>query len=269
MNYEKKIQGLSLKVGPLGESDRLLTVLSDQEGISRLAVPGGRKPGSKLAAATPLTFLDLEIGGRSELKRVRQLNVLRTFSKVGAQLETLSAAQSIAELSLLLVAGNDPIPNMLKTVLIHLDRLDSLSKDSSLNQLKILATTIQSFVHLLALGGYGLPVQNCCHTGQLLNPPLGDWHWRCSFLKDSGFAIGSFPASDMQLNPSELALLQRLFRPELPRTSQGELMGPFKVWMKLLFIIESWTYYNLSNKVNSLQLLRETLVLENNLEKKH
>ena len=44
MSPERRIKGLALKVGPLGEHDRLLTLLSDDVGLIRLAVPGARKP---------------------------------------------------------------------------------------------------------------------------------------------------------------------------------------------------------------------------------
>ena len=44
MNSSKYLKGLCLKVGPLGENDRLLTILSDEEGVTRLAVPGARRP---------------------------------------------------------------------------------------------------------------------------------------------------------------------------------------------------------------------------------
>ncbi|MFM7635399.1 MAG: recombination protein O N-terminal domain-containing protein, partial [Cyanobacteriota bacterium] len=37
---ERRLEGLALSAKPLGESDRLLTLLSDSEGITRLAVPG-------------------------------------------------------------------------------------------------------------------------------------------------------------------------------------------------------------------------------------
>jgi len=36
---ERRLSGLALKVGPLGEHDRLLSLLSDSEGVTRLAVP--------------------------------------------------------------------------------------------------------------------------------------------------------------------------------------------------------------------------------------
>ena len=115
MKESSKIKGLSLKVGPLGENDRLLTILSAQEGIIRLAVPGARRPKSSLSATTPLTFLELQVGGKSGLRRVTQIKILKSYSKLGEDLETLAAAQVIAELSILLVGANDPQPGILET----------------------------------------------------------------------------------------------------------------------------------------------------------
>ena len=76
---DRRLEGLALKVGPLGEHDRLLTLLSDQVGVIRLAVPGARKPKSSLAGAVPLTQLELQVVGRRGLPRVRQLRVQHNF----------------------------------------------------------------------------------------------------------------------------------------------------------------------------------------------
>ena len=84
---DRRLEGLALKVGPLGEHDRLLTLLSDQVGVIRLAVPGARKPKSSLAAAVPLTQLELQVVGRRGLPRVRQLRVQHNFGAVGQFLE--------------------------------------------------------------------------------------------------------------------------------------------------------------------------------------
>ncbi len=261
MTSEKRLKGLSLKVGPLGENDRLLTILSEEEGITRIAVPGARRPRSNMSAAAPLTLLDLHIGGRSELQRVRHLKVLRSFSKVGEQLETLAAAQALAELSLLLVAGNDPLPGMLDTVLAHLDRLeDYADKEGYKQPILVLAKTVQACVHLLALGGYGLPIQKCCQSGLALEPPIGEWEWRCSLIPEAGFAIGSMPNSPIQLNPSELALLQRLLHPNLPTRSNGELMGPQNVWLRLLTVVECWVENHLPKNLSALKMLRESIL---------
>ncbi len=260
MTGERRIEGLSLKIGPLGEKDRLLTVLSEQEGITRLAVPGARKPSSSLAAAVPLTFLELQVGGRNGLGRVRQLKVLRSFNGLGKELETLAAAQALSEISMMLVPANDSIPGLLTTLLMHLERLETYS-DSTESQIeKTLATSVQACIHLLALGGYGLPMQQCCRTGLSLNPPLGQWDWRCSLIPQEGFAIGSFPEASIELNPSELALLQRLPSATLPLRKDGNLLGPKDVWLRLLTVVESWANYHLVHSVRALSMLREVLI---------
>ena len=72
MNFNQRMKGLSLKVGPLGENDRLLTILSEENGISRLAIPGARKPKSRLGATSPFNFLDLHIVGKKILGELRK-----------------------------------------------------------------------------------------------------------------------------------------------------------------------------------------------------
>ena len=78
MNEAHRIKGLSLKVGPLGENDRLLTILSEERGISRFAIPGARRPKSRLGATSPFNFLDLHIVGKKNLQRVTQIKILKS-----------------------------------------------------------------------------------------------------------------------------------------------------------------------------------------------
>jgi DNA repair protein RecO (recombination protein O) len=257
---DRRLTGLALKVGPLGEHDRLLTLLSAEAGVIRLAVPGARRPRSSLAAAVPLTRLELQVVGRRGLPRVRQLRVDHNFGAVGQRLDTLSMAQALAELCMALVEGEDPLVGMLEAVVIHLERLEAISRSAE-DASVALASGVQACVHLLALGGYGLPLQTCCRSGAPLVPPIGEWEWRCSLIADEGLAIGSQPGAAIQLNPSELALLQRLPRAELPRRRNGELMGPIAVWLRLLAVVECWIRCHLPRPVRSLGMLREAVQL--------
>ncbi len=259
MSSTQRVKGLSLKVGPLGENDRLLTILSDENGISRVAIPGARKPKSRLGATSPFNFLDLHIVGKRNLKRVTQIKILKSYGNLGKHLETLSAAQGISELIMIMVGNEDPQKDLLKLVLIHLNRLDNLNK-TEFDSLQALAISVQSCIHLLALGGYCLPLQNCCHSGSKLMPPIGEWSWKCSFIPEEGFAIGESPNAIISLNPSELALLQRLLQEKLPFHSNGKLLGPKNVWLKLLKVVEVWIEINLQRRITSLQMLREVLV---------
>ena len=259
MSLTQRVKGLSLKVGPLGENDRLITILTEESGVSRLAIPGARKPKSRLGATSPFNFLDLHIVGKKGLKRVTQIKILKSFGNLGKHLETLSAAQAISELIIAMVGNEDPQKDLLKLVLIHLNRLDNLNK-TEFDSLQALAISVQSCIHLLALGGYCLPVQNCCHSGSKLIAPIGEWSWKCSFIPEEGFAIGVTPHASIELNPSELALLQRLLLEKLPFHSNGTLLGPKHVWLKLLKIVEAWIETHLQRRITSLQMMREVII---------
>jgi len=256
MSPEQRLEGLVLRSSPLGETDRLLTLLSASEGLTRLAAPGARKPKSSLAAAVPLAVLSLQVGGRSGLRRVRQLRVLRNFSALAERLETLAAAQGLAELTLQLVPSDAPVEGVLDDLLLQLNRLEAVVKERQLN-LEALAIAVQGSVQLLALGGYALPLASCARSGEPLEPPLGIWEWRCSLLPSEGLVIGAVAGAQLVLNASELALLQRLLRPALPRRRDGELMGPEPVWLRLLQLVEIWSREHLGRSARSWRLLRQ------------
>ena len=118
------------------------------------------------------------------------------------------------------------------------------------------SSDLQGSVHLLALGGYALPLQSCAHTGEALQPPVGNQDWRCSLLPSEGLAIGAIAGARVVLNASELALLQRLPRAAPPRRRDGELLGPEWAWLHLLDLIESWCSEHLNRRPRAFRLLR-------------
>ena len=256
MSGETRLKGLCIKASPLGENDRLITILTDELGIIRLAAKGARRPKSSLAAASPLTYLSLQIFGKRSLKSVRQIKILKSYSGLGKNIECLAAAQAITELTFLLVGNNDKQQNYLSCVLAHLERI-YLYKVSKDEDIKILSMSIQSLIHLLAIGGINLPVHFCCNTGVPIIPPLGNWEWECYYLPNEGFSTIGDNTSLLRINASEVALMQRLLFPELPIKSNGELLGPKKVWLKILFILESWIASQLEKELSSLKMLRE------------
>ena len=120
-----------------------------------------------------------------------------------------------------------------------------------------LGLAAQGGVQLLSLGGYALPLDADADRGEPLRPPLGDRDWRCSLDPAMGFRIGRRPGAALVLTASELALLQRLIRPQLPRRADGGLMGPEPVWLKLLDLLELWCREHLGRRPRSLALLRQ------------
>ena len=117
--------------------------------------------------------------------------------------------------------------------------------------------SVQSLMHLLAIGGISLPLFYCCKTGKPINAPLGDWDWSCYFLPNEGFSTLTENNYFLKINASEIALLQRLLFPELPIKSDGELLGPRKVWQRILRIIEIWIPAQLGRELSSLKIFSE------------
>lgn len=255
---EFHLEGVALSCKPLGESDRLLTLLSDSHGLSRLAVPGARRPKSSLAAAVPLAHLRLQVSGSRGLRRVRQLRLLHSYGGLGQQLESLAAAQALAELCLALVPSDVPAPGMLADLLMQLGRLEQQVREQGAS-IEALAVAVQGAVHLLAVGGYALPLGRCALSGAALQPPIGDWSWRCSFLPAEGLVIGTRNDARLVLNASEMALLQRLVRPALPRRRDGLLMGPLAVWLRLLELVACWCDQHLGRRPRAFRLLSGSL----------
>jgi DNA repair protein RecO (recombination protein O) len=251
---DRTLEGLALISRPLGENDRLLTLLSEAEGLTRLAVPGARRPRSSLAAAVPFALLQLQVGGGRGLQRVRQLKVLRHYGHLGQRLETLAAAQALVELCLALVTET-ATPGFLADLLLQLGRLEDVVRERS-HRSEALAIALQGSVHLLALGGFALPLQHCARSGDRLDPPVGNWEWRCSLIPSEGLVIGAQAGARVVLNASELALLQRLPRPQPPRRRDGGLMGPETVWLHLLDLVETWCGEHLGRRPRAFRLLR-------------
>jgi len=259
MNGESRLEGLCIKASPLGENDRLITILTDDLGILRLAAPGARRPKSSLTSASPLTYLSMQIFGKRSLKSIRQIKIIKSYTGLGKNIETLAAAQAITELTFLLVGNNDKQQNYLSCVLAHLDRI-YLYEVSKGEDIRMLSMSIQSLIHLLAIGGINLPINHCCKTGVPIIPPLGDWKWECYYLPNEGFSTIEDSQSILKINPSEVALLQRLLFPELPIKSNGELLGPKKVWLKILLIIETWIFAQLDKELSSLKMMKELYI---------
>lgn len=258
MSRTYKATGINLKSMPLGEADRLVTVLTPEFGLIRVVAPGARKQNSKLGGRSGLFVVNelLVAKGRS-LDKITQAETIESYPGLSKDLSKLAASQYLAELVLCHALSEQPQEELYALLNEHLRRLEYLPKPSTdkLKTASVLAHLSHGVFHLLALAGVVPQVQVCCVTQQSLKPDFTDPNWRVGFSVDAGGAVSladnnfvgkSLPrpvlarggtiapatasdASDVQTPPPprlnakltalELTLLQKLAEAQLPQLS--------------------------------------------------
>ncbi|OLT61771.1 DNA repair protein RecO [Moorena bouillonii] len=259
MSQTYKATGINLKSIPLGEADRLLTILTREFGLIRVVAPGARKQKSKLGGRSGLFVVNqlLLAKGRS-LDKIIQAETTESYPGLSQDLSKLAASQYLAELVLCHALSEQPQEELYELLNEHLRRLEQLPKitanPSGLSL--VLAHLSHGVFHLLALAGIAPQVQLCCITQHSLRPDLTDPNWRVGFSVEAGGTISLVsnqsnrnhlpnqtipnqaqslsetidnpdtdiilpppPRVNHKLNALELTLLQQLAAAELPQLS--------------------------------------------------
>ncbi|MCU0524671.1 MAG: DNA repair protein RecO [Elainella sp. Prado103] len=151
-----KTIGINLKSTPLGESDRLLTVLSNEFGLVRMVAPGARKHKSSLGGRSSLFVVnELLVAKGRTLDKIVQAETLESFPGISQNLAKLTAAQYLAELVLFQALSDQSQAELLCLFREHLSRIEQFPADYTLPSL-----THATF-HLLALAGLTPQLHTC------------------------------------------------------------------------------------------------------------
>jgi DNA repair protein RecO (recombination protein O) len=190
MSRTYKATGINLKGMPLGESDRLLSILTREFGLIRAVAPGSRKHKSKLGGRSGLFVVNelLITKGRS-LDKITQAETLESYPGLSLDLGKLTASQYLAELVLYQALSNQPQEELFCLLNEHLSRLEDVPRTDQNLSLVVLAHLAHATFHLLALAGIAPQVQACCLTQRPLTPDFSDPDWRVGFSTAVGGTI--------------------------------------------------------------------------------
>jgi DNA repair protein RecO (recombination protein O) len=284
MSRTYQATGIILKGMPLGEADRLVTILSPEWGLIRAVVPGARKSKSQLRGRSELFVVNqlLIAKGRS-LDKITQAETLESYPGLSKDLGKLAAGQYLAELVLSLALSDQPQGELYELLNEHLRRLDKMSTAESLH-----GYLAQAVFHLLAIAGIAPQVYRCCLTQNTLNPDFSDPNWQVGFSFEAGGLIdlalrdslkstlkmpvtpnspSLLPTINHHLKATELTLLQQLNHSSLPHP--GKLFPPeildslFIVpWVEVEHLLRDYAEYQLGRKFRSATLVDSVSSLE-------
>jgi DNA repair protein RecO (recombination protein O) len=196
---------------PLGEADKLVTILTREFGLIRAVAPGARKQKSQLSGRSGLFVVNelLLAKGRS-LDKITQAETLESYPGLSKNLGKLAASQYLAELVLCHALSEQPQEELYALLNEHLRRLDQLPNSTSdqAGASLVLAHLSHGVFHLLALAGVAPQVQVCCVTQNTLQPNFTDPDWRVGFSIDAGGTV-SLAGNDSGLGRLSSSVISR------------------------------------------------------------
>ncbi|MGB7247810.1 MAG: DNA repair protein RecO [Phormidesmis sp.] len=203
-----KATGINLKAIAMGESDRLVTVLTKEKGLIRAIAPGARKHKSRLAGRSGLFVVnELLFAKGKSIDKLVQAETLQSFPGLSSNLAKLTASQYLAEIVLYQALSGQPQSELYYLLIEHLTRIETASQSN------LLPCLAQATFHLLALAGVAPEVFRCCLSRSPLTIDLSNPNWRVGFSVSSGGAIAA----------SEIAALERDRLKQLERQEEDRL----------------------------------------------
>jgi DNA repair protein RecO (recombination protein O) len=184
MSQTYRATGINLKAIPMGETDRLITVLTPEYGLVRGIAPGSRKHKSRLGGRSDLFVINdwLIVKGK-RLDKFVQAETRQTFPGLSQHLGRLTASQYLAEIVLLMALSDCSQAELFHLFVEHLERIETIPPGG------ILAALCHGIYHLLALGGVAPEVHRCCTSRVEIVPDLLDSDWRVNFNIEAGGLI--------------------------------------------------------------------------------
>ena len=123
-------EGLVIKEMNVGESDRLVTLFTRENGIIRAFASGAKNIKSKKGAATSLlTYSSFTILKKKDSYRIYEATPIAMFFSLGCDIETISLAQYFCELAYNFGEDNSPNEELLRLILNSLNFITKNSKN--------------------------------------------------------------------------------------------------------------------------------------------
>jgi DNA repair protein RecO (recombination protein O) len=290
MSRTYQATGINLKTQALGESDKIVTILTKEFGLIRAIATGARKHNSSLGGRSGIFVVNqlLISQGRSSqpatptLDRITQAETIKTYPSLTKGLGKLTASQYLAEIVLCQALSEQPQTELYELLNEHLQRLEALPKTQGLD---VVAHLAHGVFHLLALAGLTPQVQFCCLTQRPLTPDLTNPNWQVGFSISAGGTIclqaweqlrqerekqrkeenspvsnppyetlvhhQDIPKISSRLGAKELNMLQHLSQPEIMQIDAASDFG----WLSVEHILRQYTQYHLGRPIRSATLI--------------
>lgn len=160
IRMQTKTKGLVIKEQTIGESDRLITVLTAEYGIVKAFVRKAKSIRSQnLSATSVFAYSEFTLYRSKEAYVVDNATAIEIFFDLRNDIEAFALAQYFAQLTYFLSAQEQPAPEMLRLVLNALHLLCKGEKEH-----KLIKSVVE--LRIMALAGYMPNILACYRCGE-------------------------------------------------------------------------------------------------------
>ena len=198
MSKTYKATGINIKTQIFGESDRLVTILTQEHGLIRVIAPGARKHKSSLGGRSGVFVVnELLIAKGKNLDKITQAQTVKTYPGLAQDLGKLAASQYLAEIVLCQALSEQPQAELFELFNEHISRLEAISSErmsganaksgkSNSSKYSVLAHLAHGVFQLLALAGVTPQIEVCCLSQRSLIPNFKDSKEQVGFSINAG-----------------------------------------------------------------------------------
>ncbi len=247
--------GIVLREVNYRESDKILTVLTEDAGKMTVSARGCRKKNAPTAAVSQrLCYSELTLFEYQNRWNLREGDIRREFRGVRSDLEKLALGAWLAELAETLTLDEEPAPEILRLLLNSLHALEQLDRPAAL---------IKSVYELkiMALSGYAPLVEGCTVCGAEPEHPRLHLTQGALHCPDCREALG--PGISLPLEPAALTAMRHVLFGEEKKLFSFRLSP--KAQSALSAVTEAFVLTQLERGFSTLNFYKQCLFTENHL----
>jgi len=173
-----RTRGIVIKEVNTGEADKIVTLFTINQGRISALARGGRRPRSKLSAASQiLCYGEYMLYSGKEMYSINSCDVIEPFYEIRNDMVKLTYTAHFTDIVLEIIQENQPSPKLLKLLLNTLYMLARTGK-----QPELLASIFE--LRAVSLAGYAPHVHACMKCGGAPEKNYSFSFLRCGFLCD-------------------------------------------------------------------------------------
>lgn len=252
-----KAKAIILKSYKLGESDKIIRMYSQENGIISAVAKGARKVRSRFGGGLELfNLIDLEIARGRDLDIITQIDILRSFKNISFDFYKYIFCELIGNIVLKTQSKGEASTPLFKLLYICFNEIDSLDTEDIISLKKIMCFFEAKFMKII---GYRPLLKNCCICNREMNGLYSFHKKKISFSIKFGGILCSKCSDSIEnkivLSASNYRFLCDVFDLKLEDYRNMEVSS--SDLKKIYKLVETYILFHTGHTVDSFKYLRK------------